>query len=121
MKPRARITLPIVLSFGAVGAIVGINAMASKNNPTPVDISSPQQLEASGPPRVQPDFQRSPAEASKYTRELARRSRGKFDSLSADDRSFLNGMTAGHGKELLQNNWNSISGEQKSAKPTTIR
>ena len=104
-------TLPIVLSLGGVVAIVGINAMASKSNPTPVDISSPQELDAK--PRVQPDYRKNPSEASKYVRELARRSQGKYETLGEDDRKFLNGMTEGHGKEILANTWKSVSQEKQ--------
>ena len=114
MKPRSGKILPIVLSLGAVIAVVGINGMASKNSPTSVDVSSPETT-APEAPRVQPDFQRSPQDASKYVRELARRSQGKYESLNAEDRRYLDVLTAGHGKEMLASNWKNISQEKKPA------
>ena len=120
-KPRSRSALPIALSLGAVLAIVGINAMASKNTPAPVDVSSPEQRPEREAPRVQPSYEKRPQDAHKYVRELARRSQGNFKSLNADDQRFLNGMTAGHGKDMLQSNWDAISREQTSAKAPTKR
>ena len=114
MKPRSGKILPIVLSLGAVIAVVGINGMASKNSPTSVDVSSPETTVPEAP-RVQPDFQRSPQDASKYVRELARRSQGKYESLNAEDRRYLDGLTAGHGKEMLTSNWKNIAQEKKPA------
>ena len=113
MKRPSGKVLPIAFSIVAIGAVVGINSMASKSVTTPVDISSP--AEAPEAPRVQPDFERHPSDANKYSRELARRSKGRFEALGAEDRKFLDGMTSGHGKDLLANTWRAISSEKKPA------
>jgi hypothetical protein len=49
------------------------------------------------------------ADRSKKVEELARKSQGKFDSLDTSDQDYLNGLTSGHGREMLQMRWESLS------------
>jgi hypothetical protein len=66
---------------------------------------------ASGAPTSLPSLNSGDsAERNKKVEELARKSQGKFSALDKSEQEFLNGLTSGHGQEMLEMNWRSLSG-----------
>lgn len=124
---------PYFIGLFCVGAIVSLNHLPSAGGPPKSDaaaISSgrtPQQeaaLEAAiraerSKKREQPNFIQDPKGADKYVTTLAQRHGSNFDRLSDDDKSLLNGMSGGHGEDMLRGRVAQLRQAKIAAAPVT--
>ncbi len=58
-----------------------------------------------------------PVSRNKKVGDLARKSKGKFDALDKSDKDYLNGLSSGHGKQLLEMRWQTLN--NASTNPTS--
>ena len=65
-------------------------------------VSQPERAARPERPERLPDYARDPDSAVRRVDEMVRRSGGKFDRLTPLEQRWLDGMTAGHGEEMLR-------------------
>lgn len=81
----------------AVGALVLVVGFGRANREAAV--TPPRQ--ATAPPRGLVDYNAQPADAARLVNTLARQCEGNFWLLPERDQRWLNGLTAGHGEEMI--------------------
>jgi hypothetical protein len=64
----------------------------------------------------QPNYLKDPAKGAAYVLELAKKYGDNFDKLPLEDQSLLNGMSSGHGRELLKSRVATLK-EAEESKP----
>lgn len=115
-QPSKRTLFFIVLV--SLGAIIGINQLPSASSQSKANRSTFDEktmAETAKKKRAQPNFFEDPDGAAAYVNKLAASYKGDWNSLSEDDKSFLNGMTAGHGHEMLMGRAKALKAKQKKA------
>ena len=82
-----------LLVVGSLAAVKGLTALARAGEPEKAVPAAATPAQAS---------RASPEATMKRARFLARRSHGDWMRLSLDDQRLLDGITAGHGREMLR-------------------
>ncbi len=88
-----------VFLIGAIGGLLLLMALvtwatnAQKQPPPPAQASEAQ--------RAQIEYIQHPEEASARVDEMAKQTGGDFSRLTPEDQQWLDGMTAGHGAQML--------------------
>lgn len=113
-------TLLAVALIGFVGVVLMNRAVSgnvqgadSDKKPvavaTPASIASTSTMASAKPQEIRPSmpkpYQRyanNPEMASQRLTEIARETKGDWNKVSWDDQVFINRMTQGHGREMLQ-------------------
>jgi hypothetical protein len=89
----------LVVVLGSYAAYSGLRALAQSGMPAPprLAVAAPSAGQTAGQ-----NYMADPATASKRVSLLVKQSHGDWNRLSDTDQKMLNGMTAGHGREMLQ-------------------
>jgi hypothetical protein len=98
--------LPAVLVL-AIAGMAGLNYLAQPAA-TPTPPPPPAR------PAGLPDSLSNPQDASRKLQELAKRSQGDWQKLTPDEQKFLNGLSAGHGQQMLKTSFSSQSKNKRA-------
>lgn len=80
-----------LLVLGSLAAVKGLSALAQAGMAPPPAPAPPAPVQGA-----------DPAATMERARLLARQSHGDWTRLSAEDQRLLNGVTGGHGREMLR-------------------
>ena len=76
---------------------------------------------ASGAPATgQPDTTEEQAARNKRVADLVQKSKGKFESLDKEEQEYLNGLTSGHGSQMVRMRWQALNGSAGAANSSYI-
>jgi hypothetical protein len=102
-------TRSYIVTAGVCFSIVGLLLLgyAQEDAARKANASQPA-IASSVPASGQPPITEQQADRNTKTDALALKSKGKFEALDKADQDFLNGLTSGHGREMLQMRWEAM-------------